>query len=439
MNCMSKRPFPKPPPAEPLPEEVWLKRTDRAEAGREPFFYGRDDEYDVFRDAADSLRSGRVGGGTMVFQGAPGAGKSALMQECMEAVRRHSTPDDPWVAVSVKPDTLMSPADVVMDLIDAANKESDRLSKMAPDAIARNLRKLLDLGGKLYGEMSERGVGLAGISVGGRLQAASRSEMTARSARIFREASPLLEKFHLVFFVDEAQNTPVADTTRGVMGCLQDPPKELPLVAAFFGLSDTQQVLRKCGLSRFSDERLVNLEPLSMEDASGSFRCLLDAYYTGTEEEKAVWVNALAELSQGWPQHINRIGVAAGRVLRTNKGRLERHLLSEALNKGTERKNDYYVGRVEAGSSRAWVYKRLALAAVKKQGEFVDTLSYDEIDLLTEAARKRKGESIEEFLTDALHAGLLSPARGMLDHYKIPIPSLGDYLRALPVEPPQAV
>ena len=176
-----------------------------------------------------------------------------------------------------------------------------------------------------------------------------------------------------------------------------------------------------------------------MEDASGSFRCLLDAYYTGTEEEKAVWVNALAELSQGWPQHINRIGVAAGRVLRTNKGRLERHLLSEALNKGTERKNDYYVGRVEAGSSRAWVYKRLALAAAKKKGEFVNTLSYDEIDLLTEAARKRKGESIEEFLTDALHAGLLSPARGILDHYKIPIPSLGDYLRALPVEPPQAV
>ena len=45
---MSQRPFPKPLPTEPLPEEVWLKQTDRAEVGREPFFSGRDAEYEVF-------------------------------------------------------------------------------------------------------------------------------------------------------------------------------------------------------------------------------------------------------------------------------------------------------------------------------------------------------------------------------------------------------
>ena len=53
---MSKRPFSKPLPANPLPENVWLKRTDRSEAGREPFFYGRDAEYDVFRSAVEKLR-----------------------------------------------------------------------------------------------------------------------------------------------------------------------------------------------------------------------------------------------------------------------------------------------------------------------------------------------------------------------------------------------
>ena len=326
-----------------------------------------------------------------------------------------------------------------MDFIDAANKESDRLSKMAPDAIARSLRKLLDLGGKLYGELSEWEVGVTGNSVSGRSQTASLSEMTVRSARIFREASPLLEKFHLVVFVDEAQNTPVAGTTRGVMGCLHDPPKEIALVAAFFGLSDTEQVLLQCGLSRYADERLVNLEPLSTEDAAGSFRRMLDAYYTGAEEEKDFWAAALAKLSQGWPQHINRIGVTAGRVIRANEGRMERHLLEQALDEGVERKNDYYAGRVKAGSSRAWVYKKLALAAAKKKDDLVDTLSYDEIDLLTESARKRKAESIDDFLTNALHAGLLAPALKIPDQYKIPIPSLGDYLRALPVEPPQAV
>ena len=436
---MSNKPFPKPPPAEPLPEEVWLKQTDRAEVGREPFFYGRDDEYDVFCNAVGSLSSGRVGGGTMVFQGAPGAGKSALMLECMEAVRRHSTPEDPWVAVSIRPETLMSSVDVVMDLVIAANEESNRLSKMASNEIVQKLNKLLQLGEKLYRELVERGGGVAGFTVDGKLEAGSRSDKNMTSARVFRNAAPLLEKFHLVVFVDEAQNTPVVDTTQGVMDCLHNPLGNISLVTAFFGLSDTQQVLHQCGLSRFAAKRVANLEPLSMGDAAGSFQRLFNAYYTGTEDEKAVWVNALAELSQGWPQHINQVGVAAGQVIRANKGRLGKHLLSQALDEGIEQNNDYYTGRVEAGSNRAWVYKRLALVAAKKEGQFADTLSYDEIDLLTEAARKRKNESIEDFLTNALHAGLLAPVGGMLDHYKIPIPSLGDYLRSLPVDPPQAV
>ena len=92
-----------------MPLETWLRHADRSEAGREPFFRGRDAEYGVYRSAVTSLGEGMIGGGTMVFQGAPGAGKSALMAECMEAVRRHSTPGDPWVAVAIRPETLNSP------------------------------------------------------------------------------------------------------------------------------------------------------------------------------------------------------------------------------------------------------------------------------------------------------------------------------------------
>ena len=250
---MSQRPFPKPPPIEPLPEEVWLDRTDRAEVGREAFFCGRDAEYDVFRNAANSLRSGRIGGGTMIFHGAPGAGKTALMQECMEAVRLHSTPDEPWVAVSVHPGTLSSPIGVVMQLLDAAIEESKRLLKITSGALAQKFGKLLELGVKLYEELSERGIGIAGIAVGGKSEAGGYSDSTVSSSRIFRCAVPLLEEFHLVVFVDEAQNTPVESGTRGVLDCIHRDLQGIPLVAAFFGLSDTRQVLRKCGLSRFTD------------------------------------------------------------------------------------------------------------------------------------------------------------------------------------------
>ena len=436
---MSQRSFPKPPPESPLPLDRYLDRTDRAEVGRSAFFCGRDFEYEVFRRTVIRLNTGDVGGGTMLFQGAPGAGKTALMLECMEAVRRHSTPDNPWVAVSVSPGTLISPVGVIAKLIVATNEESKRLSRLVPNATARRFTKLLELGAKLYEDLSARGVSISNSPVSGKPEVNNSPEPTPPSESVFRSVSPLLKKFRLVIFVDEAQNIPIAQTTQDVLDCLHRGVQGIPLVATFFGLSDTQDVLRECGLSRFSDQRVVNLEPLSIEDASGSFRHLFDTYFTGDEKEKDVWANSLAKFSQGWPQHVNRIGVAVGQVLSKNEGLLERSLLEEVLIKGTERKNDYYLGRIEAGSNRAWVYRQLALTADKKKEQWAGTISYDEIDRLTEAARSRKDETIDEFLKNALHAGLLAPARGLPDHYKIPIPSLGDYLRALPVEPPSVV
>ena len=240
-------------------------------------------------------------------------------------------------------------------------------------------------------------------------------------------------------FVDEGQNTPIGDATEDVLDCLHQDPQGIPLVAAFFGLSDTEQVLRRCGLSRYAAKRVENLQPLDTADATGSFRRMFDTYYTGAEEEKDFWADALADLAQGWPQHINRIGVAAGRVIHTNEGQMERNLLEQALEKGANRKNKYYAGRLAAGSNPPWVYKQLALKAADKQGELAGILSYEEVIRLTESSRKTTDQTIGEFLTNALHAGLLAPLSELPYHYRFPIPSLGDYLRALPVEPPQAV
>ncbi len=363
----------------------------------------------------------------MVFQGAPGAGKSALMEECMEAVRRHSTPEAPWVAVAMDPSSLESPLDVIEAVVGAANAESERLREMVSGtSVATMLDDLRDRGKKLYRELSERGGGVFGVSVGGR-----RDEGVSAGGA-FRKAAQLLGKYHIVVCVDEAQNTPVTSNTKGVMDCLHRDPQGIPLVAAFFGLSDTQSVLRECGLSRFADERVVTLEPLPHDDSACAIRSAFDAYgFTGTQEDREVWVSELAELSQGWPQHINRVAVAAARVINDNGGRIDETLLEQALESCRKRKDAYYAGRLAAGFSRAWVYRSLALAAEEKGGE----LSYDRIELLTEEVRGKTGQSMDDFLTNALHAGLLAPSRDIPDHYQIPIPSFGDYLRALPVEP----
>ena len=426
--CMEQKPFPKPPPADPLPLEVWLKRTDRAESGREAFFRGRDAEYEIFRSAVISLSEGIVGGGTMIFQGAPGAGKSALMGECMEAVRRHSTPEAPWVAVPVNPGSLKSPVDVIEAMVDAVNTESERLREITPGSVgAKALDEFLDLGRSLYRELSQRGGGAFGLSVGGR------RDEGVTAGRVFRNAAPLLKNFHIVVFVDEAQNTPAKDTTRDVLDCLHRVSHGIPLVAAFFGLSDTQDVLRQCGLSRFADGRIVNLEPLAYEDAACAIGDALAAYdFSGTSEDRAVWVERLTELSQGWPQHINRVSVAVARVLLEHGGRMEGRLLEQALQRGQERKDDYYVGRLAAGSQDPAFYKQLALAV---EGKPNGSLPRAELQRLAAPVLENSALDFDDLLTDALHAGLLAPIQELPYHYRIPIPSFADYLRALPVDP----
>ena len=423
MNERNEKPFPKPPPADPLPLETWLKRTDRSEAGREPFFRGREAEYGVYRSAITSLSEGIVGGGTMVFQGAPGAGKSALMEECMEAVRRHSTPEVPWVAVAMDPSSLESPLDVIEALVGAANTESERLREMVSGtSVATMLDDLRDRGKKLYRELSERGGGVFGVSVGGR-----RDEGVSAGGA-FRKAAQLLGKYHIVVCVDEAQNTPVSSSTKGVMDCLHRDPQGIPLVAAFFGLSDTQRVLRDCGLSRFARGRVVTLDLLPSDDSACAIRSVFDAYgFTGTQEDREVWVNRLAELSQGWPQHINSVAIAACEIIRANGGRIDSGHLDGAVAAAEEYKREYYAGRLAAASRPPWVYRQMALAAGEKGG----VLPYDDLrKFLAE-------ETLDEFLTNALHVGLLAQTKDLPYHYQIPIPSFGDYLRALPVEPPQ--
>ncbi len=425
---MNLAPFPKPPPADPLPLDTWLRRADRAEAGREPFFRGREAEFGVYQSAVRSLSEGIVGGGTMIFQGAPGAGKSALMAECLEAVRRHSTPEDPWVAVSLNPGSLRFPDRVVRALVQAANAESERLRERASGAVARVLGDGWDRGRQLLREIPDRDVSVGGVSW-------SRRDRERSAEGLFEHAGQVLSGCHLVVCVDEAQNTPVDRLTRDVLDCLHRDPQGIPLVAAFFGLSDTQDVLRQCGLSRFARGRVVNLDPLPVEEAAAVIRAAFDAYgFTGTAEEQDTWVTQLATLSQGWPQHLNSVSVAAGEVLQAHGGCMNPAGLAEAMAVAEESKREYYAARLAAGSSRTWVYKRLAEVAEEHGGR----LSIDCIESLTEAVRGKSGESLDRFLTSALHAGLLAPVRDWPDHYRIPIPSFGDYLRALPVKPPAA-
>ena len=323
----------------------------------------------------------------MIFQGAPGAGKTALMMGCMEAVCQHSRPEDPWVAVLIAVNTLKSPTNVIRIMIEGINQERERLAKLFPDQLSVRLENVKELGLNILTELAKRtyilsagGVSLSSQSRPNSTQAPE--EVSAEMA--FQEAIECFSNISLVIFVDEAQNTPVTESTKDVVDCLHRCTHGISLVAAFFGLSDTKQVLRQCGLSRFPRDRVVTLETMSYEEAASAIQAAFDAYDFKVPEQ-AKWIDDLAKLSQGWPQHINSVTVSAGQIIHEHGSSIQPDLLEQVIELSRERKDDYYVSRLDACSEEPWVYKQLAEAA----GESDGVLAQFEIDKLTEASRKK--------------------------------------------------
>ncbi|MCY4264032.1 MAG: hypothetical protein OXE78_04165 [Gammaproteobacteria bacterium] len=431
---MSSQVFPKPAPAPPLPMEDWLANTDRSEVGREAFFRGRDHEYGVFQNAVTRLRNGCVGGGTMIFQGAPGAGKTAFKLECMEAVRLHSTPDEPWVAVSVKPNALNSAPSVIIAMMEAAKRELDRLDRAFSADGSNRTQKLKEAGEYILSGLRQLdvtvNVGVAGITRHGE-SGSTQLQQGLSAERMFSDAATYFENMRLVIFVDEAQNTPVSESAKAVMDCLHGGTQGLSLIATFFGLSDTEQVLSMCGLTRLARGRVITLDTLSYEEATSAVQGVFGAYEFNVQGQ-AEWVDELARLSQGWPQHINSVAVAAGQIIQKHGSNLQPNLLQQAIELGEEMKEEYFYSRLKACSAHPWIYKQLAIEAKNKDG----VLSMFDVEDLTQTIRERKGQSTDDFVTNALHAGVLMEVQNRPKDFKIPIPSFSDYLRKLSLETP---
>ena len=171
---------------------------------------------------------------------------------------------------------------------------------------------------------------------------------------------------------------------------------------------------------------------MSADETTESLNGTFDAYGFGAPGvERGRWISALADESQGWPQHLNRVAVAAGRVIKRNGFDLNRASLEEAILAGRQLKDDYYEKRLGRGMKCPQLYKRLALVADAENG----VLSKSTIERVALPTLKQSGVDVDRFLNESLHAGLLSPTTSGQYEYFIPIPTLAQFLRNLPVEP----
>ena len=267
-----------------------------------PYFGGRTEEIGVVERALSRIRE-RVreghwrpsGGETILFQGAPGAGKSALLHHLVRRWRS-AGPEAPVVV-----DTAAS------QYVDESALALHLAEEIFDSALSGQFRRSVTTHSSTTKSLSG---GVPGVVTGTGEVESGRHEATAPAAPTLAAVRRALSGTGktIVLFLDEAQvlESFDADATRPVISSLHVGNHGGPILPVFAGLAHSDAVLQDCGISRFSSDHDRTLEALSFGEAVEIVHTMFDDCRVGGDQAtKRQWAHAIANESSGWPQHLH--------------------------------------------------------------------------------------------------------------------------------------
>ena len=265
----------------------WFSKLPDREAS--PYFGGRTEELALVGGALNRIRE-RVqtgyrrpaGGESLLFQGAPGAGKSALLHRLVQR----------WRGGGEK-------APLVVDT-EASHCVDERalallIAEAFDPALAMQFRRSVtshsSAAGSLIGEISEVAIGIDTAESG--QHTTNAGPTLANVARAFSGSSR-----PVVLILDEAQDLEGfdADLTRPVISKLHKGSHGGPFLTIFAGLAHSDGVLKNCGISRFSRGHDRTLSALPLDDAVDIVHLMLaECRVRGDEEIMRRWAKGPRE------------------------------------------------------------------------------------------------------------------------------------------------
>ena len=383
------------------------------------FFVGRTIQVDYIERTCDlALRRFREGaalaGATVLIQGAPGAGKTALLSHLRKKWSMADTESAP-AALYVDPSELGDPAAIMT-----------RIAETLDPAKRAEFRRTTTSGG-------EAKAGVLGLGVGGTWGAATAPPSPDFSAR--RTLFPAETWTRpLCLMVDEVQG--LTQHQAALLRPLHLAGAGLPIVPVLAGLASSQEALvKQGGITRLSTGAVHTLGRLDAGQAAEAARRMLSCFRIEAEDAEAErWAALLERISDRWPQHLQNAMRALGEGLLKAGGVLSAVDETAVLRRAQAWRLESYRQRRSPEMRGAVILVGHLMAAVGNGGlhrhQIVDTIRARIRDRPEGSSARRlpKGVSPEDFLEHLIHRGALQ--EGEDDRLVCPIPSFRHFLIA---------
>ncbi len=350
------------------------------------YFHGRTQIRYDFNDLLRLALRRKEARTTMLIQGAPGAGKTALLEEmALDALKKR------WGVVEINFDDLYNPVHM-----------TQTLGKPYVSSKQTSIRADLKLLGV---EHLEEVAGAASVS------------------HVLEKINP---RRGLLLILDEAQHVGdfenIPDKKIQVTSTLKrihNGKFPYPVILLAAGLGQTEESFRLHGVSRFKGGCFVELGALDKVAESAVIKDWL-IKEGGAKGDPGPWMDEIAQKTHGWPQHITAYGDAAAKQIQNDRGEMTTEGLDIVYQVGDERREAYYKQRAKgiSGKERCILAKLIQNIPPEKG---IDKQDIESI-LLQEYGDQDKVSSLFKRVVE----------RGIFhsqdEVYNIPIPSMRGWL-----------
>ena len=363
------------------------------ERGEARYFHGRVKILDDFKELLGRAKKGNSGT-SILIQAAPGAGKTALLHECARIARAQR-----WQTARIKLRDLWH----TNTLLQSLGREKETRHKEVTREGNLNLS----------GGIGD--VGNVAIS-GGRSSTSTSAERT--TLEVLKD-----KKGSLLLVLDEAQKLALTQTEHTEMisdflDAIHNGYMGRPVILIAAGLGATAAAFDSLGISRFDPGCHINLGPLS----EGASRAVIQDWLIeegGAKGNPALWIDAIAHETNGWPQHIMAYAWPALKQLKSTGGDFTPEGLKTVLKEGRAGRIEFYEAR-----TRGIPGEQLHCIARVVAGVPSGT-SVAKMDLMASLRLDYNHDTAEKIFTLALHKGILDERK---NRYVVPIPSMHDWL-----------